>query len=199
MSSQGNQSNQSNQGYGQMNSNSNSGRMPPNYQGQSYDGRNDYSQNNQQNNYQGQSQQNNYQGSQSNQSTNQATSQPTTQVPQYTTSQAHKIKEKDYKINPRVIPRPNKFDEIFRNNEKLPIFETNEDLMPPHSSTFYTVKETQNSSCRLVRSSLTKIPVDQSTINGSSLLFGLYCQPFAEFQQDEAEIPKVEGIKYNYI
>jgi hypothetical protein len=75
----------------------------------------------------------------------------------------------------------------------MPTYDTNEDTIPPHSSTYYIVNETQNSSCRLVRSSLTKIPTDQSTLNSSSLMFGLYCQPFAEFLEQEREIPKVEG------
>jgi protein transport protein SEC24 len=39
---------------------------------------------------------------------------------------------------------------------------------------------------------MTKIPTDQSTLNSCSLLFGLYCQPFAEVQENEREIPKVE-------
>ncbi len=39
---------------------------------------------------------------------------------------------------------------------------------------------------------MTKIPIDQSTLNSSALLFGLYVQPFAEIPDNEAEIPKVE-------
>jgi hypothetical protein len=103
------------------------------------------------------------------------------------------MKEKDYKINPKVIPRPNHFDEMYRNADKQPIYETSEEIHPPHSTVHHVVNETQNSSCRFIRSSLTKIPTDQSILNTSSLMFGLYVQPFAEIPENEREIPKVEG------
>jgi hypothetical protein len=40
-----------------------------------------------------------------------------------------------------------------------------------------------------------KIPTDQSVLSNSSLLFGLYCQPFAELDEAEREVPKVESKK----
>lgn len=103
-------------------------------------------------------------------------------------------KERDYKINPRAIPRPNHYEEVYKHPEtKQPIFDTIEDSHPPASTTFFMVRETQNSSCRFVRSSLSKIPIDQGTLNSSCLLFGMYFQPFAEIPEGEAEIPKVES------
>jgi hypothetical protein len=103
-------------------------------------------------------------------------------------------KEKDYKINPKVIPRPNQFDEVYKLAEKLePVYETNEEVHPPHSSVYYVVNETQNSSCRFMRSTLTKIPTDQAQLTSSSLPFGLYFQPFAEIAENEKEVPKVES------
>lgn len=100
-------------------------------------------------------------------------------------------------INPVEIPRPNQLEEIYKcDNQKL-VYQTNDDIVPPHPNTTYIVQETQNSSCRLVRSTLTKLPVDQSTLNASNLLFSLYLQPFAESSEQEKEIPKVEGkLKY---
>jgi hypothetical protein len=74
-----------------------------------------------------------------------------------------------------------------------PVYETNEDVHPPHSTVYYTVNETQNSSCRYIRPTLTKIPLDQSSLTNSSLPFGLYVQPFAEISENEKEIPKVES------
>jgi len=45
----------------------------------------------------------------------------------------------------------------------------------------------------LIRSTLTKIPTEQSQLNSSSLPFGLYVQPFAQLNENEKEVPKVEG------
>ena len=75
------------------------------------------------------------------------------------TSQKHKTPDSSYNINPTQIPRPNQFDEIYFNNEKLPFYETNIGTPPPHSTTFYSVKETQNSSCRFIRPTLNSIPI----------------------------------------
>jgi hypothetical protein len=81
--------------------------------------------------------------------------------------------KKDYKIDPAVIPRPNFNEEIYKNEERLPIYSTGEtNTPPPLSNTYFIVNETQNSSPRYVRSSLNKIPTDQSKLTNSSLIFG---------------------------
>ncbi len=104
-------------------------------------------------------------------------------------------------INPVEIPRPNQLDEIYKNSNNQNIYSTNEDVVPPHPNISYVVDETNNSSCRFMRPTLTKLPLDQSSLNSSNLLFSLYLQPFAELNEKEKEIPKVEGItiKINYI
>jgi hypothetical protein len=96
-------------------------------------------------------------------------------------------------INPVEIPRPNQLDEIFRNSNKQFIFNTNEDTVPPHPNISFAVDETQNTSCRFMRPTLTKLPLDQSSLNSSNILFSLYLQPFAEVTEKEREIAKVEG------
>jgi hypothetical protein len=103
---------------------------------------------------------------------------------------------KDYKINPLAIPRPNQYDEIFKNSEKHYIYNTNEDSTPPLSTSYYVVNETQNSNPRFIRTSMMKIPTDQSVLSNSQLLLGLYCQPFAEVDEAEKEIPKVESNRF---
>ena len=108
------------------------------------------------------------------------------------TSQKHKTLDSNYNINPNHIPRPNQNDEIYLNNEKLPIYETNIGTAPPHSTSFYSVKETQNSSCRFIRSTLNSVPVSQSLLNETNLLWGLCIQPFAEIPDYEELIPKVQ-------
>jgi len=108
------------------------------------------------------------------------------------TSQKHKTNAKDYSINPHNIPRPNQFDEIFKNSEKSPIYETVTGTPPPHSTSFYSVKETQNSSCRFIRATLNSVPLSQSLLNETNLQFGICVQPFAEIPDYEEEIPKVE-------
>ena len=108
------------------------------------------------------------------------------------TSQKHKTLDSSYSINPNHIPRPNQNDEIYLNNEKLPIYETNIGTAPPHSTSFYSVKETQNSSCRFIRSTLNSVPVSQSLLNETNLIWGLCIQPFAEIPDYEELIPKVQ-------
>ena len=108
------------------------------------------------------------------------------------TSQKHKTPDSSYSINPNHIPRPNQNDEIYLNNEKLPFYETAIGTPPPHTTSFYSVKETQNSSCRFIRSTLNSVPISQSLLNETSLLFGLCIQPFAEIPDYEESIPKVE-------
>ena len=107
------------------------------------------------------------------------------------TSQIHKTPDNNYSINPNHIPRPNQNDEIYLNSEKLPIYETVIGTPPPHSTSFYSVKESQNSSCRFIRSTLNSVPTSQSLLNESNLLFGLCVQPFAEIPEYEEPIPKV--------
>ena len=116
-------------------------------------------------------------------------------TPMHKTSQKHKTPDSSYNINPTQIPRPNQFDEIYFNNEKLPFYETNIGTPPPHSTTFYSVKETQNSSCRFIRPTLNSIPISQSLLNETNLLFGICVQPFAEIPEYEASITKVESGK----
>ena len=113
-------------------------------------------------------------------------------TPKHKTSQKHKTPDSEYNINPQQIPRPNQSDEIYSNNEKLPFYETNIGSPPPHTTTFYSVKETQNSSCRFIRSTLNSVPISQSLLNETNLLFGICVQPFAEIPEYEEPIPKVE-------
>lgn len=94
-----------------------------------------------------------------------------------------------------MIPRPNQFDEIYRSTSKSNIYSTDEESLPPYTTVNYRVEETQNSSCRFVRSSFSKLPTEQSFFSNSSMVFGLYFQPFAELEEGEREIPKVEGLR----
>ena len=114
------------------------------------------------------------------------------ETPKHNTSQKHKTPISSYNINPNEIPRPNQTDEVYINNEKLPYFETNIGVAPPHSTSFYSVKETQNSSCRYIRSTLNSVPISQSLLNETNLLFGICVQPFAEIPEYEEPIPKVQ-------
>ena len=111
------------------------------------------------------------------------------------TSQKHKTPDQNYSINPSQIPRPNQYDEIYLNNEKMPIYETNIATPPPHPISFFSVKETQNSSPRFIRSTLNSVPLSQSLLNETNLLFGLCIQPFAEVPEYEDPIPKVQPVE----
>ena len=115
------------------------------------------------------------------------------QEEKHKTSQSHKTPDKNYSINPSQIPRPSHFDEIYMNNEKMPIYETNIGTPPPHPISFFSTKETQNSSPRFIRSTLNSVPISQSLLNETNLLFGLCIQPFAEIPDYEEQIPKVES------
>ena len=115
-----------------------------------------------------------------------------TSEPKHKTSQKHKTPDQNYSINPSQIPRPNQYDEIYLNNEKMPIYETNIATPPPHPISFFSVKETQNSSPRFIRSTLNSVPLSQSLLNETNLLFGLCIQPFAEVPEYEDPIPKVQ-------
>lgn len=102
-------------------------------------------------------------------------------TPRHNTSQKHKTPINEYNINPDDIPRPNQYDEIYMNNEKLPYYETNIGTAPPRSTSFYSVKETQNSSCRYIRSTLNSVPISQSLLNETNLLFGICVQPLLKY------------------
>ena len=108
------------------------------------------------------------------------------------TNQSHKRVSKNYKINPKVIPRPNHFDEIYKNEDELPIYNTNDTSLPPSSNTHFIVNETHNTTPRILRCTMNRINPDPSTITNSHLMFGMVMQPFAEFNPMEKEIPKVE-------
>lgn len=75
----------------------------------------------------------------------------------------------------------------------MPIYSTNIDCLPPYTNSHFIVNETFNSSPRIIRSSLNKLPPDYNNIVNSNLLFGIYLQPFAEYHLNEKEIPKVDA------
>ena len=108
------------------------------------------------------------------------------------TKQLHKRSSKLYKINPKVIPRPNHFDEIYKNAEELPLYSTDEGNLPPYTNTHYIVQETSNTTPRILRSTLMRLPTDSGILSSSNLMFGFVCQPFGELLTQENEIPKVE-------
>ena len=137
--------------------------------------------------------QNNYNNTDNDDSNTEETYKEQNVTPKHKTSQKHKTADSEYNINPTQIPRPNQYDEIYFNNEKLPFYETNIGTAPPHSTTFYSVKETQNSSCRFIRPTLNSVPISQSLLNETNLLFGICVQPFAEIPEYEEKIPKVEA------
>ena len=101
------------------------------------------------------------------------------------------LKRKQNMIDPESIPHPSEFEDYYLNINQENIFSTSVGRHPPHSISKYIVNETENSSCRLIRSSLIKFPTDQSLLNKTGILFGLYCQPFAEYNEKEKKIPKV--------
>lgn len=101
------------------------------------------------------------------------------------TSQSHKTQLKDYKINPAQIPRPNSFNEMYQNELNEPVYVTSIDTLPPFSSTFFKVIENENSSCRYIRSSFSRLPLSQKILNQTCLPFSLYFQPFANLLPEE--------------
>ena len=101
------------------------------------------------------------------------------------------LKRKQNMIDPESIPHPSEFEDYYLNINQENIFSTSVGRHPPHSISKYIVNETENSSCRLIRSSLIKFPTDQSLLNKTGILFGLYCQPLAEYNEKEKKIPKV--------
>jgi hypothetical protein len=100
-------------------------------------------------------------------------------------------KPQDYKINPDLIPRPKHIDEVYGSYTDASLYQTSIDSIPPYTNSFYTVKEIDNSSPRLIRSSILKLPSNPELLNSSQLIFGVYCQPFAEFSQGDSEIPQI--------
>lgn len=108
------------------------------------------------------------------------------------TSQRHKKPPKDYSINPLLIPRPSSFNEVYQTEEKDCTFNTTVGVNPPFSGSFFKVNEVENSSCRLIRSSMNKIPITLNELTESNLVFGLYLSPFTELPEEEAEkIPQI--------
>ena len=63
----------------------------------------------------------------------------------------------------------------------------------PYSTSFYAVQETNNTSCRFLRSTFNYVPTTQSLLSSTNLLFAITLQPFAEVPSYEAEIPKVKA------
>ena len=97
----------------------------------------------------------------------------------------------DYKINPDLIPRPKHVDEIYRSSSNSNCYETLIESLPPFTTSYFSVKEIENSSPRFIRSSIINLPTDQDLLTKSSLLFGLNCHPFAEIQEGDNIIPEI--------
>ena len=98
-------------------------------------------------------------------------------------------------IDPESIPHPSEFEDYYLNYNNENIFTSSVGNHPPHSISKFIVNEIENSSCRLIRSSLIRFPTDQSLLNKTGILFGLYCQPFADYNEKEKSIPKVDASK----
>ena len=105
------------------------------------------------------------------------------------------LQRKQNMIDPESIPHPSEFEDYYLNNNNENIFTTSVGSHPPHSISKFIVNETENSSCRLIRSSLIRFPTDQNLLNKTGILFGLYCQPFADYDEKEKQIPKVDASK----
>ena len=101
--------------------------------------------------------------------------------------------QKDYKINPRDAPRPIYLEEVFRDKSILMEFNTEAENQLPATTLSYLVNETYNSSCRFIRPSINRIPVDQSVLNSMAIPFSIHVQPFAELAEGEREVPKIQG------
>jgi hypothetical protein len=105
------------------------------------------------------------------------------------------LKKTQNMIDPESIPHPSEFEDYYLNTEKQNIYYSTVGNHPPHSISKYSVIETENSSCRLIRSSLVRFPTNQNLLSKTGILFGLYCQPFADFNENEKKIPQVDGSK----
>ena len=95
------------------------------------------------------------------------------------------LKKTQNMIDPESIPHPSEFEDYYLNTEKQNIYYSTVGNHPPHSISKYSVIETENSSCRLIRSSLVRFPTNQNLLSKTGILFGLYCQPFADFNENE--------------
>ena len=121
---------------------------------------------------------------------------------EYNDNKANQNENKDnqYKNNKESnnIPRPKQAQEIYINKDKKTTFETNPDENNvPHCLSYYKCQETINSNPRLIRCTLNRIPKDPKVLQDSSLIFGLYFQPFAELRVEDNSIPLVKsGNKY---
>ena len=115
----------------------------------------------------------------------------------HSTSQTHKTKLKNYKINPFTIPRPNSFNEVFSNENHLPIFSTTIESVPPFTDSYYKVKEENNTSPRFIRSTMVKVPTLQKVLINSHLNFGIYFQPFTQIPSFEKDIFKKDISESN--
>ena len=113
-------------------------------------------------------------------------------TPKHNTSQKHKTPNNKYNINPLDIPRPNQENEIYLNKDKIPLYETNIGAFIPYSNSFFSVKETQNSSCRFIFPTYNTIPDSQSFLDETGLPFTICVQPFYQIPAYDSEIPKVE-------
>ena len=111
------------------------------------------------------------------------------------TNDMYILQRKQNMIDPESIPHPSEFEDYYLNNNNDNFFITSVGNHPPHSISKFIVNETENSSCRLIRSSLIRFPTDQGLLNKTGILFGLYCQPFADYSEREKLIPKVDASK----
>ena len=111
------------------------------------------------------------------------------------TNDMYILQRKQNMIDPESIPHPSEFEDYYLNNNNDNFFITSVGNHPPHSISKFIVNETENSSCRLIRSSLIRFPTDQGLLNKTGILFGLYCQPFADYNEREKLIPKVDASK----
>ena len=95
-----------------------------------------------------------------------------------------------HKIHPSIVPRPDQSEDFYINEHGGNVFPM--DLIPsnviPFSNSFYQVKETQNSSIRLIRPTMHILPADEEILNKTNLPFGFYIQPFCENNADEKEV-----------
>jgi hypothetical protein len=89
-----------------------------------------------------------------------------------TIQRAKPVVKKDYKIEPKVIPRPSFVKEIYRSEDKTCIYNTNEGSSSPLSTSYYIVNETENSSCRYLRPTFNKLPCEQKVLDGTNLVMG---------------------------
>ena len=105
------------------------------------------------------------------------------------------IPRQESRIDPYSLPLPSEFEDFFLNSDKKNTFYTLVDSHPPHSTSKFIVQETENSSCRLIRSSLVKLPKNQNLLLKTGILFGLYCQPFADFNDSEKKFQLLMVLK----